>query len=66
MAFNFNNLNLSNVQFSSGSSVIPVGDHVVSVTGATGAVVTIGHWTTGHGTLSSSTALVPGSTDLRL
>ena len=34
MAFNFNNLNLSNVQFSSGSSVIPVGDHVVSVTGA--------------------------------
>ena len=34
MAFNFNNLDLSNVQFSSGSSMIPTGDHVVSVTGA--------------------------------
>ena len=30
----FSNLDLSNVEFSSGSSVIPVGDHVATVTGA--------------------------------
>ena len=34
MSFNFNALDLSNVEFSSGSSVIPVGDHVATVTGA--------------------------------
>lgn len=34
MSFNFQNLDLSNVEFSSGSSVIPVGDHVATVTGA--------------------------------
>ena len=34
MSFNFQNLDLINVEFSSGSSVIPVGDHVATVTGA--------------------------------
>ena len=34
MSFNFQKLDLSNVEFSSGSSVIPVGDHVATVVDA--------------------------------
>ncbi len=34
MSFDFNNLDLGNVELSSGSVVIPVGDHVAKVVGA--------------------------------